>query len=179
VLRSDNMFVELIVDGYHVDKAYVLDTIKRKNFDKVIAITDSMFAAELSGLREFEVFNIKGKVADNEEYLMIADRENVLFGSKLIMTEAFNNLLTWLTTPINGVWNVIHEPLDFDDALVKVSAMCSGNPAKVLGIYDSPDGSGSIETGKSADIIIGDITYKNERYRLHIDKVFLKGMMIV
>lgn len=179
ILRSDAMYVELIVDGYHVDKAYVLDTIRRKNFDKVIAITDSMFAAELPGLKEFEVFGIKGVVAENGEYLQIKDRENALFGSKLIMTDAFNNLLNWFTTRIPGIWNAVHEPLEFEDALVKVSIMCSGNPAKVLGIYDSGPYTGGIETGKSADLIIGDIIQDDSGYRLNIENVFLKGKMII
>jgi len=176
ILRSDKMYVELIVDGYHVDKAYVLDTIKRKSCDKVIAITDSMFAAELPGLKEFEVFNVKGKVAENGEYLQIKDRDNALFGSKLIMTEAFNNLLNWLTTPNNGIWNARHEPLAFEDALTKVSAMCSRNPARVLGVDDH---TGSIATGKRADMLIGGITRDDNGYRFSIDNVFLNGVLLI
>jgi N-acetylglucosamine-6-phosphate deacetylase len=178
VLRSDSMFVELIVDGYHVDKAYVLDTIKRKNYDRVIAITDSMFAAELPGLKQFKIFNITGKVAENGEYLQIADREDALFGSKLVMVEAFNNLLNWLTAPTGGIWNVLHEPLDFNQALIKVSSMCSDNPARVLGIYNSQDNTGSIEIGKRADLLIGEIARVGEKYRFNINQVMVNGMTI-
>ena len=182
VLRSGNMFVEIIVDGYHVDKAYVMDTIKRKGFEKVCAITDSMFAASFDNLKKFNVLGVQGLVSDNREYLKIADRDYALFGSMLTMDDAFSNVLTWLTTPIEGIWHSIHEPLDFEEALIKASWLCSKNPADILGIY-KPDANknskinytGSIEIGKSADIIIGSIKKNVDRFKLEIDNVLVKG----
>ncbi len=184
VLRASGMSVEIIVDGYHVDKSYVMDTIKRKGFDKVIAITDSMFAAAFKDLKEFHVLGVDGIVSSNREYLLIADREYALFGSMLTMDSAFSNVLTWLTMPIEGVWHEMHSPLEFEDALIKTSHLCSKNPAKILGIYEPKTSkgkfgqgsfTGSIDEGKSADIIIADIDRTDNGYKLNIDKVFVKG----
>lgn len=186
VLRADNMTVELIVDGYHVDKSYVLDTIARKGFDNVIAITDSMFAARMKNLKEFEIHGVNGVLSPNGEYIQIVDREYALFGSTLTMDTAFSNLLTWLTSPVEGIWYKIHDPLEFEDALIKTSAMCSKNAARILGIYNPGDSAakkmnectGSIEEGKSADLLIADITKNNGGYKLDIDKVFVKGNLV-
>lgn len=177
VLRMDEMYVEIIVDGYHVDKSYVLDTIKRKGFEKVIAITDSMFAAKMDSLNDFEIFGVKGQASLSGDYLQIADRPTALFGSILTMEKAFSNILTWFTRPIEGVWYKIHSPLEFEEALVKTSALCSVNPAKILGIYDSKDKTGSIEIGKSADIMIAKITQNEQGYQLTPQKVIVKGQL--
>lgn len=180
VLRSDKMSLEIIVDGYHVDKAYVRDIIKRKGYDKVIAITDSMFAAEMPGLTDFEVSGIRGKVGKNGEYLQVADRDNALFGSKLTMDKAFSNLLTWLTSPVKGIWNPEHKILELEEALMKTSQMCSANPAKILGLYDSPTGAtGSIEVGKAADIVVADMVRNESGYHLAVEKVLVKGYVTV
>ncbi len=187
VLRAKNMFVEIIVDGYHVDKAYVMDTIKRKGFDKVCAITDSMFTASFSELKKFNILGVSGIVSENGEYLQIADREYSLFGSMLTMDRAFSNVLTWLSTPIEGVWHAMHKPLEFEDALIKTSDMCSKNPAEILGIYNPESKqeedilksyTGSIEIGKSADLIIADIEESENGYKLKVENVFVKGYQI-
>ncbi len=184
VLRAQDMFVEIIMDGYHVDKAYVMDTIKRKGFDKVCAITDSMFAASFKELKQFNILGVNGVVSENREYLKIADREYALFGSMLTMDMAFSNVLTWLTIPIEGIWHAMHKPLEFEDALVKTSNLCSKNPAKILGIYEPTsmqnklllkNFTGSIETGKSADLIITGIDRIEDSYKLKIEHVFVKG----
>ena len=187
VLRAKNMYVEIIVDGYHVDKAYVMDTIKRKGFDKVCAITDSMFTASFKELRNFNILGVSGIVSENGEYLQIADREYSLFGSMLTMDNAFSNVLTWLTIPIEGIWHVMHDPLEFEDALIKTSTLCSKNPAKILGIYQ-PDSkqnkdslknfTGSIEKGKSADLIVANIEKLDDSYKLKIENVFVKGYQV-
>ena len=43
VLKNDEIYAELILDGYHINPAYVRDAINRKTDSKIIAITDSMF----------------------------------------------------------------------------------------------------------------------------------------
>ncbi|HMK37801.1 MAG TPA: amidohydrolase family protein [Bacteroidota bacterium] len=182
VLRAEEMFAELIVDGYHVDTSYVRDTIRRKGFDKIVAITDSMFAAAYAGLKKFRLLGVEGTVSPTGEYLHIAGREDSLFGSLLTMDAAFANLVTWLTTPLEGVWNRVHEPLEFGDALANASAMCSRNPATLLGIYgpgkESDARTGSIEVGKSADILVADIERSGGRINLKIDRVFVRGHLV-
>lgn len=187
VLRADDVFAEIIADGYHVDKSYVMDTVKRKGFDNIVVITDSMFPILLDGLEKFSMLGVEGRVSSNGEYLQIADRGNALFGSTLTMDRAFSNILNWLTAPIEGIWYKLHEPLDFEEALSKTSDMCSRNPARVIGIFepkalndsnDLKNYTGSIEAGKSADLVIADIeTIRGER-RVKIDRVFVKGHSI-
>ncbi len=184
VLRAEGIFLEIIADGYHVDKAYVLDVIKRKGFDKVVIITDSMFATSFDGPSRFNMLGVEGKVSENGGYLQIADRSNALFGSLLTMDVAFANVLNWLMTPVEGVWSRVHHPLSFEDALSHVSAMCSANPAKVLGLYSPDPGkknairdgfTGSIEVGKIADVILADIPNIDGKYSLEIEQVLVKG----
>jgi N-acetylglucosamine-6-phosphate deacetylase len=179
------VFVEIITDGYHVDKAYILDLIKRKGVDKCAVITDSMFVTRMKRVKEFKISGIKGKLSDNGEYLQIVGKEakHSLYGSMLTMDKAFANLLSWMTRPIEGIWNRIHEPFEFEKALGFVSQMCSSNPAKILGIYDCTGANkalctGSIEVGKLADIVIADITETKEGYRLVIEDVIMKGKII-
>ncbi len=187
VLRASNMFVEIIADGYHVDKSYVLDTIGRKGFDKVVIVTDGMFAIGLDGIETFRIFDVDGKVSSNREYVEVASKINTLFGSLLTTDVAFSNLLNWLTVPVDGVWRDMHQPLELEQAFVVASAMCSKNPAKALGIFeptllehnaDLGHYSGSIETGKCADIVIAKLERIDGKFKLNIDKVFVKGKAI-
>ena len=180
-MTSDTMYVEIIPDGYHVDKAYILDIIKRKGIDKCIAISDSMFITKMKNLDEFKLNGVKGKISKNREYLYIDGKEtaNSLFGSVLTMDKAFANLVTWFTQPINGIWNKLHEPLSFEEALLQSSKMCSVNPAKILGIYSEEKMgnvlTGSIEIGKRADLVFTDILKKDTNFDLKIERVLLNG----
>ncbi len=184
ILRSKEMFAEIIVDGYHVDKAYVMDIIKRKGFDKVCAITDSMFAVGIKKLKNFHMLGVDGTVSPDRKYLTVTGKKYNLFGSALTMDQAFANLLTWLTNSIEGIWNQVHPPLGFEEALVKTSALCSINPAKVLNIYEpglrtgrfnSTVYTGSLEVGKSADLLIAGIKKLKHNYEIKIDNTFVKG----
>ncbi len=181
ILSSEKMFLELITDGYHVTPAYVLDTLKRKGFDRTAIVTDSMFLTGLSEVKEFEVSGIKGKLSENGEYLHCVDNEGLLFGSVLTMDKAFTNMLSWLTKPMKGIWNAVHQPLSFEDALVVTSRMCSPVPAQILGIHQAGDrrrparGTGSIEVAKKADILIAEITDREGIYELSIEKVLVGG----
>ncbi len=187
ILRSADVTVELITDGYHVSPEYVLDTITRKGFRKTVVITDSMFITGVKDIRTFEMFKIKGRVSDNGEYLRVVESENTLFGSILTMDKAISNLLTWLTHPIDGIWYRHHEAMAFDDALTNSIRMCCQTPARILGLYrprsfminqDLSAYSGSIQVGKSADLIIASIQEQAERYRLEIDRVFVGGRKV-
>ncbi|RJP69113.1 MAG: hypothetical protein C4539_08095 [Ignavibacteriales bacterium] len=184
-LHSDDVYVEIITDGYHVDKAYILDLIKRKGVDKCAVITDSMFLTRMKKINEFKISGVKGKLSDNGEYLQLVGKEAMhsLFGSLLTMDKAFANLLSWMTRPTEGIWNRMHEPVEFEQALKYVSQMCSGNPARILGIYNSKGsdknlGTGSIEINKLADIVIADIAETKEGYKLVVEDVIMNGKMI-
>ncbi|MBU1098051.1 MAG: amidohydrolase family protein [Bacteroidetes bacterium] len=183
-LQSEKMYVEVIADGYHVDKAYVLDIIKKKGIDKCLLISDSMFVTKMKKIDEFEINGIKGKISNNRKYIHIAgkENENSLFGSLLTMDEGFSNLLNWFTKPIEGIWNKTHLPMPINKAIVNASKMCSANPAKALGIYSHSNNNnhstGSIEINKSADIIIADLLERSQGYKLKIDSVLSKGRIL-
>lgn len=182
-LTSDKMFLEIILDGYHVNKSYVMDIIKRKGIDKCIAITDSMFATNSRNVTEFKINGVVGKVSDNKKYIQIAGKEkmNKLFGSTLTMDKAFHNMLNWFTQPINGIWNSIHAPISFEEAMLNTSMMCSVNPAKILGVYEHEKNNlptGSIQINKKADLVIADIATNKFKYDFTISKVLLKGKIV-
>lgn len=187
-LKSDRMYLEIIPDGYHVDKAYVLDILKKKGIDKCVAISDSMFVSNMKNINEFKMNGIPGKISKNGKYIQLAgkENENSLFGSVLTMDQAFSNLLTWFTTPIEGIWNKLHEPISFEEALLAASKLCSANPAELLGIFSDSNRTtksisnttGSIELGKSGDIVISDISKNKIGYYLSVKDVILKGELV-
>lgn len=175
-LKNDSLYLEIIPDGFHVDKSYVLDTIKRKGIEKIIAISDSMFVTELEYFNEFSFLGRHGKISKNGKYIHIAENDEALFGSLLTMDKAFENLLNWLTKEGKGVWNSTHPPLTFSNALLKVSKMCSNNPAKLLGREFNLQG--EIKDGSIADLIICNIQNKNNQYKLRVNKTFKLGEII-
>ena len=122
------MFVEIIADGYHVDKSYFMDAMKRKSDDKFIVITDNMFITGSDITGEFEIDGKVGVVSDDGKFLYIKDNPGALFGSNLKMKDAFENLLNWLTSDVEGVWTRMHKSIDFDKAILSASKMLSANP---------------------------------------------------
>ena len=185
VLQSRKVYAELICDGYHVNPAYILDIIKRKGHEHICVITDAMFPTDAEGITDFEVAGIRGAASENGQFLRCLDAPpDTLFGSVLRMDVAFANVLSWLTTRYHGIWNEEHLPIDLDEALVMTSAMCSGNPAHVLGVYDPPSKSlnqdlsgyvGSLEVGKRADIVVADVVGSAGAYHLKIEDVLVGG----
>jgi N-acetylglucosamine-6-phosphate deacetylase len=186
-LQSDRVYAEIIADGYHVDKAYVLDIVKRKGIDKSVLVTDSMFAATMTGIREFEIAGIKGKVSKSGRYLSIADRNDALYGSVLTMDQAFQNMLNWFMKPLPGTWNRLHKACTFEEALWKTSHMCSTSPAKALGVFMASSrrlennlsyGTGQIAPGKRADLVVADIHRKRRSVALTVEKVIVNGAVV-
>lgn len=175
VLKSDDVFAEIIPDGYHVDKSYVLDVIARKGYEKVIAVTDSMFVVGLRRIKSFEFLGVEGAFGRNRDYIFVKERPNALFGSVLTMDRAFSNLLNWLTGDTGGVWNKKHKALPLDKAIVWASAMCSSNAAELLSRSGRNFNSGKIETGRKADLLIADVVKKKNLLSLKISGRFLAG----
>lgn len=174
LLKSGNVFVEIIVDGLHVDKSYFMDAVKRKGMDKVIAITDNMFVTGSEIKNEFKMGEKTGVVSSDSKYLYVKEKPSALFGSNLNMKEAFENLLNWFTTDVEGVWNKVHKAKSFEEALVVSSKLCSANPAELLGILNN---CGTITEGKKADVLLTEIKFEN-KYNFKIDEVMLNGKFI-
>ena len=184
LLRSDQVYAEIIADGFHVDRRYVLDVIARKGTDRCVIVTDSMFVSGMKGIREFRVSGVRGSVSARGEFIRIADRGNALYGSVLTMARAFQNVMNWLMTPMAGVWTRHHGGHTFEEALVKASRLCSASPAKALGVFDpSPAGAehnlsfgtGEIAEGKRADLLIADIICDRNQARLNVRQTIVNG----
>jgi N-acetylglucosamine-6-phosphate deacetylase len=175
VLRSRSVYAELICDGYHVNPAYVRDIIWRKGVDRIVAVTDAMFLTDLPGADRFVVGGVKGRVAASGRYLVVEGKPNTLFGSVARMSDAFGQLLSWLTTPMHGVWVDEHPAMSTEAALVAAAQMCAGNAARLLGLDQSADGhaAGTLEVGKRADLALlqGD-------YAVEVQDTFVGGRRI-
>ena len=173
-LREERLFVEMIVDGYHVDPAYVRDVLARKGIERFVAVTDSMFATGLRGVQRFRMGGVEGRVAPGGGYLQVAERPEVLFGSLLTMDRAFANLVTWLTTPMPGVWHRQHEPLEERDALRWAVAATSANPARLMGLEDT----GDLLPGRRADVVVGRLSREGRDYDFTVDTVVAGGEIV-
>lgn len=174
MLSSDEVYVELIVDGWHIHPAYVRDTLARKGTERAIAITDSMFANGLSKLKRFTLGGLRGTVSEEREYLKVADREDTLFGSILRPPRSLENLLNWLTQPMPGRWHRHHPALPFDEALPLAARMLSTHPARLLKL----DGVGSLDIGQEADILVVDIQEAEQGLEVFIEAVMLQGAWV-
>lgn len=176
VLSLDSVYAELIPDGYHVNPAYILDIIRRKGVDKIIAITDCVFVGG-SDIKEFDEDGVKACVSENGEYVkLVGGAKNTLAGSNLTANRGFNNMLNWLTREMKGVWTPVHSPLSLDLALLDLSRFFSTNPNRLMG--RDREGFGTLENGKIADLAVLDIQGIPGNYKVDVDKTFVGGIMV-
>ncbi|MCX6170270.1 MAG: amidohydrolase family protein [Ignavibacteriales bacterium] len=178
ILKSPEVYAEIIPDGYHVNKSYVLDVIKRKGLDRVIAVTDNMFIAGMKSINEFNFMGIRGKLSDNKKYLFVKERPSALFGSVLTMDEAFSNLLNWFSSDEPGVWNPLHRAMKFEEAIIVAVNMCSHNPANLLSMRNPNIRFGKIKKGYNADILIVDLHRKGKKTKMKIKETIFEGKKI-
>ncbi len=175
VLKSDELYAELIADGYHVNPAYIRDIIKRKGIDKMLGITDCMFVGG-TDIKRIEIGGIPGKVADDGSHIAVEGKKNTLYGSVLKMCRAFENMLNWLSVDMEGIWNRRHEAMSLEDALVDVARMYSTNPNKLTGRYD--EGFGKIADGAMADLTVVDISGPAGNHKLTVEKTIVNGEIV-
>lgn len=179
MLRRDEVSLELIIDGYHVAPAYVRDVIARKGPERIILITDSVFVNGCTGIEQFSLGGIPGQVSENGRYLQVRNKADSLFGSVLRMDRGFANVLDWLTQSMTGVWSRQHEALSLEAALIQASQMASLQPAKLLKIDkeegESAAGTGSIETGKWADLVLASIEKDAGGYTFQAEWIACRG----
>jgi len=176
-LADDELYLELIADGYHVSPRYVRDLLARRGPERIVAVSDSMFAAGARGLRSFQMFGVYGRLSPDRKYMHVANSPLTLFGSCLDMPTAFGNLVSWLTRPMEGVWVRRHEALELDAALVAAARMTSTNPARLTGL-DRKLGLGSIADGCAADLILARLRGRAGACRLEVQRTWLAGQEI-
>ncbi|MHC4110216.1 MAG: amidohydrolase family protein [Planctomycetota bacterium] len=172
VLKSDELYAEQILDGYHVNPAYVRDILKRKGADRIIGITDSLFAAG-SQVKHFTSGGIRGGLSEDGKYFQVVDKANTLFSSNLTMDRGFGNLLNWLTINMQGIWNRQHNPLEFEEALVTVAKILSTNPCVLTGL--DKEGYGSITDGAKADLCVLDIVGSAGNFKVAVESTIVSG----
>lgn len=172
VLKSDELYAEQILDGYHVNPAYVRDILRRKGAGKIIGVTDCLFAAG-SQVRQFTGGGIRGALSESGEYFQVVEKPGTLFSSNLTMNRGFTNLLNWLTADMQGIWNRMHEALQLDQALVTAAKILSTNPC-VLTQLDK-EGCGSIVDGAKADLCVLDVAGLPGNYKVTLEMTIVDG----
>ena len=170
VLKTKKLFAELIADGYHVNPLYIRDIIKRKGIGKIIGMTDCMFVAG-SSLKRINLSGVPGAVSDDGKYIAVENKKNTLFGSVLAMSTGFENMLNWLTSRTEGIWNQTHPALDFEKAVSAASRFYSTNPCRLMKLR----GYGRIKDGAKADIAILDISGSPGSYKVKVHSTIVDG----
>jgi len=175
VLKFDELFAELICDGYHVNPVYIRDIIKRKGTKRIVGITDCMMIAG-SDLTDFRVEEIKGKVSADGQYLQVAGKGNTLFGSNLTMIRGFNNLLNWLMSDMEGIWNRRHEGMGLEEAVSAAAQIYASNPCELTGL--ASQGYGRIVEGAKGDLCVLDIEQEGGRCRAEVEMTIVDGEVV-
>jgi len=183
------LFIELILDGYHVDFRYVSDIIWRRvqqgRGHEIIAVTDAIFPVTeeipKEGFRIFStvcadsedggVFVVKGRLDQYGNVLPVPP--NTLCSSKLTMDRAFRNLLNLLTIDFHG-FMIDREALSLHEAMLYASSFTSGNQALLQGVIEE---TGSISVGKMADLTILRVEGEPGRYRVKVEKSIVAGRL--
>lgn len=131
-LALDNVFAEIISDGFHVHPGALQVVVKARGPQETVLVTDCMRAG---GLGEGESMLGELEVIVKDGQARLKDGGN-LAGSILKMNDSVRNMYKW------GIVSI-------DDAL----RMASYSPAKSVGLEDD---CGQIKAGMAADFIVVD-----------------------
>jgi N-acetylglucosamine-6-phosphate deacetylase len=128
VLDEDELYAEMIADGFHVDPMMVRLYFKAKGPERIILVTDSISATGMPdgkySLGEMEVEVLEGRCTS----------EGTIAGSVLTLDRAVQNFARFTGTSLGAA-----------------AIAASLNPARLIG-RDSDWG--SIEVGRSADFVV-------------------------
>lgn len=129
VLTNDNLYAELICDGFHVDPPAVNIWWRCKGSERAILITDAMSAAGMPDgnykLGELDV-QVKGGKATADE--------NTLAGSTLTLNRGVKNFAAFTGAPID-----------------QAARLATQNPARMTGFDNEV---GALTKGRNADITV-------------------------
>ena len=129
-LLNDNVYCELICDGFHVSPEAVAMAYKLKK-DKLVLITDSMEATGMPD-GEYSIAGLPVTVKDGKARTC----EGAIAGSTLSLIDGVKNLAAFAK-------------ITFNEALYHATAA----PAKMLGVFDKV---GSLDVGKMANMLVLD-----------------------
>ena len=146
ILEDGRVTAELICDGFHLSPAAVRLAFKVLGANRCVAISDSLPCAKCPDGDCYSLGRQQVIVKNGRAFL----GDGTIAGSTTNLFDEFKNLLSF--------------GIPFADAL----AACTINPARVIG---ADADTGSIETGKYADLIFVDDS-------LNLRHVMVKGRMI-
>lgn len=135
VLVNDELFIELITDGFHVPPSLLKLAIRAAGVDRIIGITDSLCGTGLpdgafpmtDAGREF--------VLKNGDVCRLKDDPDIIVGSCLTQSQAFYNL--------TERFKIVNE--------IDACKILSTNPARYLGLETA---NGQLKAGYCADITV-------------------------
>lgn len=146
IFEDSKATAELICDGFHLSPATVRLAFKVLGANRCVAISDSLPCAGCPDGDDYSLGRQRVIVKNGRAFL----RDGTIAGSTTNLFDEFKNLLSF--------------GIPFADAL----AACTINPARVIG---ADADTGSIETGKLADLIFVDDN-------LNLRHVMVKGRMV-
>jgi len=180
------LFIEMIVDGYHVSFKYVSDIIERRiqkrRMHEIIAVTDRLFLTpEESPKEAFRIFSVLCRKPTNEDVLytegymdsegrLVKPPPFTLCGSLLTMDKEFQNLLNLFTVKHSGHMIDV-EARSLKEALDLASRFTSANQARMESLNDV----GYLEKGKKADISIIEVEGAPGKYEVRVKYVIVGG----
>ncbi|HUU28338.1 MAG TPA: amidohydrolase family protein [archaeon] len=194
-LREDRLTVELIVDFIHVQRPALRDIIARKEYSRLVAVSDIMFPTDAPE-GEFEIGGIIGRMSKEKNYLTVVGQRDpegrvvkiappkiqscdfsTLYGSVIKMDRVFANMIELLTSDMEGNFVRRHQALPFEEAVRQAAIMCSTNPARVTGRLDGSWGRkvGALEEGFEADLVAAEIEKTPSGVKFRPKEVFLAG----
>ncbi|MBN2211791.1 MAG: hypothetical protein JW709_10395 [Sedimentisphaerales bacterium] len=175
VLRDDTLYAEIIADGFHIAPAYVRDILARKGFERVIGVTDAMFAAQTE-LERIKWVGMEARVNPKRQYIGLTSQKNILAGSLLMMNKAVENILNWLTMEMTGIWTRQHPALTLDNALMATARMYADNPCRLTGL--GQQGYGRLTNGGPADFCVLNIQGEPGKYHVQVEQTFVDGVAV-
>lgn len=131
VIVCDEIFAELILDGYHIHPGAAKAMLKAKGLEKIVLVTDSNQATGLSDGVYIRPGDRKVNVIDGQVFLPTGQ----LAGSTLTLNKAVLNATKFLDLPL---YKAVH--------------LASLNPARSIGLLNV----GQIKPGLQADLILHD-----------------------
>ncbi|MBL8029413.1 MAG: amidohydrolase family protein [Fibrobacteres bacterium] len=164
------LYGEIICDMCHVHPRWVNTFINCYSLDRTIAVSDTLRYAG-TGLKEGD--EIEGMVFKNGA-MWVAAKANTLAGSVSTLDVQYVNMINLFTSDRKAYFQTeIAAPYDLDTALVKLSRMYSYNQACMLNV-DSV--TGSIDDGKSADILLMAVHGTAGKHSIRIERTFIDGV---
>jgi N-acetylglucosamine-6-phosphate deacetylase len=139
-LADPNIFCELVADGFHVSPTLLKLAYRAKGPDRIALVSDSLAGAGLPEGTRFQLGDMACKVGPG--YALLAD-ESALSGSLSRMIDLVRTMTQLGEVPL------------FDAV-----RMASLTPATILEIDDR---CGSIQSGKTADLVLFDDQYTAQR----------------